>query len=65
MINAESRILLGAPNATSAGLLPHPECKTLTGILTRSSKTVTGHLYMSADRMLMYIVVLDYTVVAP
>jgi hypothetical protein len=61
-MNAESRTLL---NTTSTALHHHPECRTITGILTRSRKTATGHLCTSRDRMLLYMVVVDYTVITP
>lgn len=61
-MNAESRTLL---DTTSTALHRHPECRTITGILTRSRKKVTGHLCTSRDRMLLYMVVVDYTIVTP
>lgn len=61
-MNAESRTLL---DTTSTGLRHQPECRTITGILTRSKRMVNGHLCTSQDRMLLYMVVVDYTVVTP
>ena len=61
-MNAESRTLL---DTTSTALRHHPECRTITGILARSRKPATGHLCISRDRMLLYMVVVDYTVVTP
>lgn len=64
-MNAESRTLLGTSSTTSTGLRHHPECRTITGMLTRSRNKVTGHLCTSRDRMLLYMVVVDYTAVMP
>ncbi|MDN4037670.1 hypothetical protein [Massilia sp. YIM B02443] len=64
-MNAESCTLLGTSSTTSTGLRHHPECRTITGMLTRSRNKVTGHLCTSRDRMLLYMVVVDYTAVMP
>lgn len=64
-MNAESRILLSTSNAASAGVAHHSDCRYVTGTLMRSSRTVTGHLCPSANRMLLYMVVVDHTVVTP
>lgn len=64
-MNAESRSLLSTSNAASSGRPQHSDCRNVTGILMRSSRTVTGHLCPSADRMLLYMVVVDHTISTP
>jgi len=64
-MNAESRTLLNTSNTTLTGLRHHLECRTIKGILTRSRKMVTGYLCTSGDRMLLYMVVVDYTAATP
>ena len=64
-MNAESRSLLGTSNAASNGLPHHSDCRKVAGTLMRSSRTVTGHLCPSSDRMLLYMVVVDHTVATP
>lgn len=64
-MNAESRLLLSTSNAASAGVGHHSDCRNVTGTLMQSLRTVTGHLCPSANRMLLYMVVVDHTVVTP
>lgn len=64
-MNAESRSLLRTSNAASTGLPQHSDCRKVAGTLVRSSRTVTGHLCPSADRMLLYMLVVDHTTATP
>lgn len=64
-MNAEFRSLLNISNAAFTGLPQHTDCRNVTGTLMRSSRTVTGHLCPSADRMLLYMVVVDHTISTP